>query len=155
MEDDVGHGHGNWRSYRSDRQIDRGTESDYEHMGDRPPQLRTPVSWLAILVGFVVWSGVVYAGYLALDLVLSWLAANSGTVLQSSKDAGDTLGVGKQVGVAVERLKSAGVVDQGLALLRTILMPVAFVIWALGAAAIVLLPQLMGQISGGFLTRRH
>lgn len=151
----MGHGHGNWRSYRNAPPPDRGVGPSYGHMDDRAPPFREPVSWLAILVGLVVWSGVVYVGYLALDAILSWLAANSGAALQSGKDAGDALGVGKQVGVAVERLKGTGLVDQGLRLLRTILMPAAIVIWALGALVIVVLPRLLRRIAGGFLARPH
>lgn len=152
----MGHGHGNRRSYPNDRHTDRGMGQDYEPMDNRPPSYRAPTSWLVIVGALVVWSGVVYIGYLALDVALAWLTTNSGAVLQSSKDAGDTLGgVGKQVGVAVERLKSTGIVDQGLTLLRTILMPAAVVIWALGAAVIVILPRVVRRISSGFLTRQH
>lgn len=151
----MGHGHGNWRSYRNAPPPDRGAGPGYGPMNDRRPRFRGPVSWLAVFVGLVVWSSVIYVGYLALDVMLSWLAANSSAALQSGKDAGDALGVGKQVGVAVERLKGTGLIDQGLSLLRTILMPAAIVIWALGALLIVVLPRLLGRIAGGFLARRH
>lgn len=150
----MGQGHRNRRSSRNAPTPAKGMGTDYGHMSARPPHFRRPVSWLAILIGLVLWSGVVCVGYLALDVMLSWLAANSGTALQAGKDAGEGLGVGKQVGAAVERLKSTGIVDQGLSLLRTILLPAAFVIWAVGALVIVTLPRIFGQI-GGFLTRRH
>ena len=103
----------------------------------------------------MLWSVLALIGYFILDFVLSWLAANSGAMLQTSKDAGSTLGVGKEVGVAVDAVKNTGLIDQLLALLRLVLAPLAFIGWLLGVVAIVILPRLFGRFYGMYRSRRH
>lgn len=152
----MGHGHGDRRSYRNDPYASRGRgrEPDDDYWEDRPPPARRAVSWLAILIGLVVWSGVVFVGYLVIDVILSWLATNSGAVLQTGKDAGETLGLGNEVGVAVDGLSGTGIIGQTLAILQAILLPAAIVIWVLGAAAIFVLPRLLRRY-GRRLLYRH
>ncbi|KQT22798.1 hypothetical protein ASG57_25500 [Bradyrhizobium sp. Leaf396] len=88
-------------------------------------------------------------------MILSWLATSGSAVLQAGKDAGSAIGVGKEVGVAIDSLKSSGLVEQAVALLRIILKPAAVVIWLLGALLIVLLPRMLGRLAGAFGRRRH
>jgi len=132
-------------------------EQSYGHGADRnsPSPLRAPVSWLAILAALIIWSGVVYVGYVALDAVGSWLTANTGAVLKSGKGLADTLGVGKELGGALERVGGTSFPDQAIAMLRPLLMPAALLVWALGLIAIAILPRFWRMIAGGVLTRRH
>ena len=88
-------------------------------------------------------------------MTLSWLATSGGAVLDAGKNAGSTLGMGKEVGPAIGTLKSTGIVDQGVSLLRIILKPAAVVFWMLGALAIVLLPKLLSMLSGPYRRGRH
>ncbi|MBR2535748.1 MAG: hypothetical protein IKE66_06710 [Hyphomicrobium sp.] len=78
--------------------------------------------------------------------MLSWLASSSGAVLDAGKNAGGVLG--KEVGVAIDSLKSTGVVDQVVSLLRTILKPAAIAIWAFGALALILLARNFSRVAG-------
>lgn len=63
--------------------------------------------------------------------------------------------MGKEVGPAIGTLKSTGIVDQGVSLLRIILKPAAVVFWMLGALAIVLLPKMLSMLSGPYRRGRH
>ncbi len=86
---------------------------------------------------------------------MSWLSTSSGALLETGRDAGSVLGVGKEVGVTIDRLKSTDLVDQAVSLLRMILKPVFVTIWALGALAIVLLPRIFRALARTFRIRRH
>lgn len=124
-------------------------------MGDPSGGGRGAISWGLILAGVLVWAVVVYVGYVVVDMILSWLATSGGAVLDAGKNAGSTLGVGKEVGPAIDTLKSTGIVDQGVSLLRVILRPAAVVFWMLGALAIVLLPKMLLMLSGAYRRGRH
>lgn len=148
-------GHNNWDkgAFRQGPGSNRYPAPGSDYSNDTPP--RAPISWVVVIFGLLAWTVVVYVGYVALDIVLSWLATSGSAVLQSGKDAGSAIGVGKEVGVAIDSLKSSGLVEQAVALLRIILKPAAIVIWLLGALLIVLLPRMLGRLAGAFGRRRH
>lgn len=151
----MGNNHWNKDALRKGPASNRYPAPRRGHLNDAPPRLRAPISWAVVIFGLLAWTIVVYVGYVALDIVLSWLATSGGAVLQAGKDAGSAIGVGKEVGVAIDSLKSTGLVDQVVSLLRIILKPAAMVIWVLGALLIVLLPRMLGRLAGAFGRRRH
>ena len=65
------------------------------------------------------------------------------------------IGVGKEIGVAIDSLKSTGFFDHSVALLKTILKPAAIGICALGALAILFLPRILGALTTAFGRRSH
>lgn len=143
------------RAFRKGPGSNRYPAPRSSHLNDAPPPPRTPVSWAVVIFGLLAWTVVAYIGYVALDMVLSWLATSGGAVLQAGKNAGSAIGVGKEVGVAIDSLKSTGLFDQAVSLLRIILKPAAIVIWGLGALLIVLLPRMLWRLDGAFGRRRH
>jgi hypothetical protein len=149
----VGNDHWNERVFRKGPGSNRYPAPRSGYSNDTPP--RAPISWAVVIFGLLAWTVVVYVGYVALDIILSWLATSGSAVLQAGKDAGSAIGVGKEVGVAIDSLKSSGLVEQAVALLRIILKPAAVVIWLLGALLIVLLPRMLGRLAGAFGRRRH
>ncbi|MBY0559410.1 sulfite exporter TauE/SafE family protein [Hyphomicrobium sp.] len=58
-----------------------------------------------------------------------WLSTSGGAVLEAGKNAGSAIGVGREIGGAIDSLKSSGIFDQSVSLLRVILKPFAIVIW--------------------------
>lgn len=148
-------GHNNWDkgAFRQGPGSNRYPAPGSGYSNDTPP--RAPISWVVVIFSLLAWTVVVYVGYVALDIVLSWLATSGSAVLQAGKDAGSAIGVGKEVGVAIDSLKSTGLVEQAVSLLKTILKPAAIVVWALGALLIVLLPRMLWRLAGAFGRRRH
>lgn len=142
----MGHGDRRWPSDRARRNAKWGNDTNVFPTDDRPPPFRPRISWVTVLTLLVVWSGVVYVSYLAIDVALNWMASNSSTVLQTGKNAGDTLGVGKEVSATIDRLKNAGFLEQSFMFLRKALVPAVILIWALGAICIVVLPKLLAKI---------
>jgi hypothetical protein len=120
-----------------------------------PPRMPIRVPAIAIVLGLIAWTFITYLGYVALDLVLTWLSSSGGAMLQAGKDAGSAIGVGKEVGVAIDSLKSTGLFDQAVSLLKAILKPAAIVIWVLGAIAIIFLPRILGALAAAFGRRSH
>lgn len=151
----MGNNHWNKVAFRKDPGSNRYPGASSGYLNDAPPPPRTPVSWAVVIFGLLAWTIVVYVGYLALDIILSWLATSGGAVLQAGKDAGSAIGVGKEVGIAIDSLKSTGLFDQAVSWLRIILKPAAIVIWGLGALLIVLLPRMLWRLAGAFGRRRY
>lgn len=120
-----------------------------------PPRRRASLSWAGVLLGLLAWTVIIYVGYIAVDIVLSWLKTSGVAMLQAGKDAGSAIGVGKEVGVAIDSLRSTGLFDQAVSLLRVILKPAVIAVWLLGALIIVLLPRILWRLAGEFGTRRH
>ncbi|GHE75271.1 MULTISPECIES: hypothetical protein [Hyphomicrobiales] len=149
----MGNDHWNERSFRKGPGSNRYPAPRSGYSTDAPP--RAPISWVVVIFGLLAWTVVVYVGYVALDIALSWLSTSGGAVLQAGKDAGSAIGVGKEVGVAIDSLKSTGLLDQAVSLLMIVLKPAAIVIWALGALLIVLLPRMLWRLGGAFGRRRH
>lgn len=154
-EGDMGKDHWNERAFRKGPESNRYPAPGSVHLNDAPPRVRAPISWAVVIFGLLAWTGVVYVGYVALDIVLSWLTTSGGAMLQAGKDAGSAIGVGKEVGGAIDSLKSTGLFDQAVSLLRVILKPAAIAVWLLGALIIVLLPKILWRLAGAFGRRRH
>lgn len=100
------------------------------------------------VVALVIWSLLVWGGYMLGDAVLTWLTANQATMMATGKDAGGLLGMGKEVGVAVNAFEATGIVSQVLALLSFLLLPVAVVVWLIGAVLALAAPLLIGRLAG-------
>lgn len=146
--------HFNQRAFRNGPGMNRYPDPRSDHLNGSPPR-RLSLSWVVILFGLLAWTVVVYVGYIAVDVVLSWLTTSGGAVLQAGQDAGSVIGVGKEVGVAIDSLKSTGLFDQAASLLRAILKPAAIAVWLLGALMIVVLPRILSRLVGAFGRRRH
>lgn len=145
-------GRDRWRKH-AQGPADRELNSPFGYTGGPPQDGRAPIGWGIILLALLVWTALAYFGSLAADAILSWLASSSGAVLDAGKSAGGVLG--KEVGVAIDSLKSTGVVDQAVSLLRTILKPAAIAIWALGALAIILLARNFSSVAGALRRGYH
>lgn len=100
-----------------------------------------------ILVGLLVWTGLAWLGYLAADGLLAWLAASSGTLLQTGRDVGTAFGA-KEVGVAIDSLGAEGWIGSLISLVQTLLAPLIVIVWLIGAVALVILPRIVGRLVG-------
>lgn len=117
-------------------------------------QRRGTVSFSVTVILFVVWSGLIYLGYGLADVVLAWLASSGDSLIQTGKDAGAVLGVGKEAGALAENLNVSGLWQQLIGLLRMALAPLVFVLWAIGAILILVLPRILGRLIGMLTSMR-
>lgn len=151
----MGNDHWNERAFRNGFGMNRYPEPRSDHLNNAPPRRRAPISWAGVLLGLLAWTVVIYVGYVVVDIVLSWITTSGAAVRQAGKDAGSAIGAGKEVGDAIASLKSTGLFDQAVSLLRVILKPAAMAVWLLGALIIILLPRILRRLAGAFGRRWH
>ncbi len=147
---------------------DRGYRVSYGHRDDRDPRMAGgPVDYDArprlprklpmavVLVGLVLWSLLAWVGYILVDPILGWVAANAGLLVDGGKGLATATGAGKEVGSVVDNLNVSGFLGQAIALLRVILKPAIIVLWVIGALALVAAPVILPRIGRMLGGRRH
>ncbi|CCV08374.1 exported hypothetical protein [Mesorhizobium metallidurans STM 2683] len=112
-------------------------------------------SWTIAIAGLAVWSLIAWIGYVLVDPVLGWVAANAGLLVDSGKGLATATGVGKEASSIVDGLDVSGFMGQAIALLRAILKPAIVVLWAIGALALLAAPMLLPRIGRLLARRRH
>lgn len=123
--------------------------------GDSAPRMRRPIFWIVAFVGLAVWSLLAWVGYVLVDPVLGWVAANAGPLVDGGKGLATAAGAGKEVGSVVDSLNIGGFLGQAIALLRTVVKPGIIVLWAIGALALVAAPAILPRLGRMLLGRRH
>lgn len=111
------------------------------------PRALGAMSWMIVLIGLVVWSAIAWIGYVSVDGLLGWAAANAGMAVDAGKNLATAVGVGKEQVGAVDGLNVGGILGQAIALLRTVAKPAIVVIWALGALALVAAPIVLPALA--------
>lgn len=131
----------------------RRSPADPRLGGGAPLRLK-PVVRVALMVGLVMWSLLAWATYVLVDPALDWIAAGTGTLVDSGKAVATATGVGKEIGGVAEGLNAGGFWDWILALLRVVLKPAIIIVWAIGALALIAAPAILPMIVG-LRGRRH
>lgn len=124
-------------------------------LGGGAPLRLKPVVRVALIVGLVVWSLLAWAAYVLVDPSLKWIAAGTGTLVESGKAVATATGVGKDVGSLAEGLNAGGLWDWILALLKVALKPAIIVLWAIGALALIAAPLVLPRVARLLAWRRH
>lgn len=122
--------------------------------GPRAPRRVGPISWIAVVVGLLVWSLLAWTAYAFAESLIGWVAANAGLVVESGKNLATATGVGKEATSVVDGLNLGGLVGQALALLRVVVKPAIVVVWAMGVVALLAAPLILSRI-GALLAPRH
>ncbi len=148
------HSQGGWRGGGGDNTPSFRSTLQGGGPGARRPRMR-PVVWVFAGAALIVWSLLAWFAYEVTDGVTGWLKANSAPTLDSAKDLTALSGVGKEAALVFEKLGGAGLVGQGADLLRGIAKPVIVVIWALGAAFLVLAPFVLSRLGGVLAASRR
>lgn len=117
------------------------------------PRLSRPISWIVMLAGLAVWSLLAWIGYVLVDPILGWVAANAGLVLDSGK--GLATGAGKEAASVLQSINTSGLLGQTIILLRAVLKPAIIVLWAIGALALLATPLMLPRLGGLLGRRRH
>ena len=146
----------NYRSREQDHRRDEfsGRRSAGVPAARRAPGIR-PIVWMAVLAGLIVWSAVAWVGYVSVDGLLGWAAANAGVAVDSGKDIATALGVGKEQVGALDALNVSGFLGQALALLKFFSKPAIVVLWGIGALVLLTAPLILSKIGRIFAARRH
>lgn len=98
------------------------------------------------LIALVVWTALAAVAYFGIDALLVWLLANGGQLAETGRNIGTI--VGAEVDPAVEALGISGLWEQGLALLRMLLLPLTILVWLIGAVVLLVLPRIIGKLFG-------
>ena len=149
------------RSYRSRGENHHGDEySERRFTGvpvtgrPAPRTLRT-VAWIAVFIGLLIWSAAAWIGYVMVDSLLGWAAANAGIAIDSGKNLATGIGVGKEQIGALDALNASGLLGQAIALLRVVAKPAIVIIWVIGALALLTAPLILSRIGRLLAARRH
>ncbi|CCV11936.1 hypothetical protein [Mesorhizobium sp. STM 4661] len=152
---------GHKRSYRSGREDHRRDEYSERRFTDVPvagrpaPRTLRPVAWIAVLIGLLIWSAAAWIGYVTVDSLLGWAAANAGIAIDSGKNLATGIGVGKEQVGAVDALNVSGLLGQAIALLRVVAKPAIVILWVIGALALLTAPLILSRIGRLLAARRH
>lgn len=144
----TGDSHGRGRSPNGN--FGNGTSAD-------SPALRRmrPIGWVAVAVGVALWSFVAWLGYIFVDGILSWAAANVGGAVKTGTNLATSTGFGKEVVGVVDSLNVVGPLGQFIALLQTIAKPAIVVLWATGVLLLFTAPFFLPRIVRRLALRRN
>lgn len=140
-----------WPRVSQDRDRYSGPEfSDY-------PDPRRPRSGslLLVIISLTVWSLLAWIGYVSIDSIIGWIAAFADVAVASVKSIATIFGIGKEVGNVADAVKSSGLQDQTIALLRWIAKPAIVVVWAIGALVLIAAPSILSRIRWLLDSRRY
>ena len=116
------------------------------------PSLSRRLPKAVLLVGFMLWSLLAWAGYALVDPVLGLAQYTGGLLVDGGKDLANATGAGKEVGTVLDSLGIGGILGTTMATIQAVLKPTIVVIWAIGAllifAASALLPRVAGLLGG-------
>lgn len=113
--------------------------------GPQPPRQPTLPKGFS-LIAIVAWTALAAIAYFGIDALLVWLLANGGQLAETGRNIGTV--VGAEVDPAVEALGIGGLWEQGLALLRMLLLPLTILVWLIGAVVLLVLPRIIGKLFG-------
>lgn len=125
----------------------------YDSRDVPPARKRGGFSFISI-AGVLIWTVFAYFGYVVIDIGLNWLSASGDAVLASGRDLGVLVGAGKEVGAMVDGVRSSGLLQQIVSLVRMLLIPAMLVIWFLGVIALMILPRIFGKVLSLVSSRR-
>lgn len=123
--------------------------------GRYAPRTLKPIFWVAAVVGLIVWSTVALIGYVSVDSLLGWAAANAGLAVDSGKKLVTAVGVGKEAVGVVDGLNVGGFLEQAISVLRVVAKPAIVVLWAIGAVALIAAPFILSKIGQRLPARRY
>lgn len=129
---------------------DRGRYSGYPD-----PQRPQRGSRFIVIIGLAVWSLLAWIGYVSVDAIIGWIAPLTDVAVASAKGIAAIFGVGKEVGNVADAVKSSGLQDQTIALLRWIAKPAIVVVWAIGALVLIAAPSILSRIRWMLDQRRY
>lgn len=119
------------------------------------PGIIKPISWIVVIVGLAVWSFLAWIGYISVDGLLDWAAANAGGAIDSGKNVASAVGIGKEAAGVVDALNVNGLLSGSIGLLQAIAKPAIVIIWALGALLLLAIPFILSKIGGLLSPRRY
>lgn len=134
---------------------DRGRYSGPEHSGYPDPRRPQRGSRLVVIIGLAVWSLLAWIGYVSVDAITGWIAAFADVAAASAKSIAAIFGIGKEVGNVADAVKSSGLQEQTIALLRWIAKPAIVVVWAIGALVLIAAPSILSRIRWMLDARRY
>ncbi len=115
---------------------------------DYGPPPRIPL--IVILGALVVWTLLAWGIWAVTDPLLAWAGGMVAPVLKVGTAVGGTVGLGNEVGAVIEASRAEGIAQWLLDVLGWIAKPAIVVVWAIGAAAILLSRRLLSR---GLLSR--
>lgn len=148
-------GGGSHDSYGRDELPDQWAGNSDDYATRATPRMLRPISWIVVIVGLAGWSLLAWISYAMADSILSWIAANTGLLVDGGKGLATATGAGKEVGSAVDTLNVGGFSGQAIALVRVVLKPAIIVLWAIGALALIAAPVILPRIARLLGRRRH
>lgn len=133
------------RPYRQDDYEPDERQEQVQWRGRGAPRLRIP--WITVAAGLAAWSALAAVVYVLVDPALTWVASNAGLLADSGKAAATTAG-GEVAAAAVQALNVTTLLGQIIDLLRTVAKPLVALVWAIGAAALLLAPAILPRVVG-------
>lgn len=134
---------------------ERGGYSGPENSGYREPRRPQGGSRLFVIIGLAVWSLLAWIGYVSVDAITGWIAPLADVAVASAKSIAAIFGIGKEVGNVADAVKSSGLQDQTIALLRWIAKPAIVFVWAIGALMLIAAPSILSRIRWLLEQRRY
>ena len=134
---------------------DRGRYPGRENSGYPEPRRTQGGSRLFVIIGLAVWSLLAWIGYVSVDAITGWLAIFADVAVASAKSIAAIFGIGKEVGNVADAVKSSGLQDQTIALLRWIAKPAIVVVWVIGALVLIAAPAIVSRIRWMLEQRRY
>ncbi len=107
----------------------------------RPSANNGPGFWLVALVGLIIWTLLMWFAYYISDAVIVWISGNGPALAETGKSL-----IGKEATALLDVFKLDQVAGSGIGLLHSLLVPAFWIIWAIGAIAILFIRSVLARI---------
>lgn len=110
-----------------------------------------PILWILVFVVVALWSLAAWAAYTMADPFYGWVAASTGLLGDGAKSAATVAGAGS----IAANLDVSGFLGQAIAFLQAVTKPVIWIVWAVGALALLAAPLIIPRIAPLLGRLRH
>lgn len=105
-----------------------------------------------ILGTLAAWTLLAWGLWMLVDPLLAWMAGLVAPMLDVGAAAGESVGLGKELGAVLNASGAEGLAQSVLGILSWLAKPAIVVVWAVGAAAILLARRLVSGLLSRFRT---